>query len=239
MPSKGSVGSSGDLTLSSHIALAIIGRGHVYLNGKRIEALEALSEKNLHPLRLNHRDGLALINNTSYTTALASIVVYESRKLSMIADLAGALSTEAIGASTVAYDPAIHSLKPFKGKGQRIVSDNVRHLLRGSSLVNTSGIQDIYSVRCVPQVHGGIREALEYASHIAKIELNSVTDNPVFIKNEETNLVEVMAGGNFHGESVGIAMDALAIAVSELANISDRRIATLLDDRFNNGLCAP
>ena len=134
MPSKGSVGSSGDLTLSSHIALAIIGRGHVYLNGKRIEALEALSEKNLHPLRLNHRDGLALINNTSYTTALASIVVYESRKLSMIADLAGALSTEAIGASTVAYDPAIHSLKPFKG--QRIVSDNVRHLLRGSSLVN-------------------------------------------------------------------------------------------------------
>lgn len=237
MPSKGSVGSSGDLTLSSHIALAIIGRGHVYLNGKRIEALEALSEKNLHPLRLNHRDGLALINNTSYTTALASIAVYESRKLSMIADLAGALSTEAIGASTVAYDPAIHSLKPFKG--QRIVSDNVRHLLRGSSLVNTSGIQDIYSVRCVPQVHGGIREALEYASHIAKIELNSVTDNPVFIKNEETNLVEVMAGGNFHGESVGIAMDALAIAVSELANISDRRIATLLDDRFNNGLCAP
>ena len=89
-------------------------------------------------------------------------------------------------------------------------------------------------------MHRGIREALEYASHIAKIELkNSVTDNPVFIKNEETNLVEVMAGGNFHGESVGIAMDALAIAVSELANISDRRIATLLDDRFNNGLCAP
>ena len=160
--------------------------------------------------------------------------MYESRKLSMIADLAGALSTEAIGASTVAYDPAIHSLKPFKG--QRIVSDNVRHLLRGSSLVNTSGIQDIYSVPCVPQVHGGIREALEYASHIAKIELNSVTDNLVFIKNEETNLVEVMAGGNFHGESVGIAMDALAIAVSELANISDRRIAALLDDRFNNGL---
>ena len=135
------------------------------------------------------------------------------------------------------YDPAIHSLKPFKG--QRIVSDNVRHLLRGSSLVNTSGIQDIYSVRCVPQVHGGIREALEHASHIAKIELNSVTDNPVFIKNEETNLAEAMAGGNFHGESVGIAMDALAIAISELANISDRRIAALLDDRFNNGLCAP
>ena len=160
--------------------------------------------------------------------------MYESRKLSMIADLAGALSTEAIGASTVAYDPAIHSLKSFKG--QRIVSDNVRHLLRGRSLVNTSGIQDIYSVRCVPQVHGGIREALEYASHIAKIELNSVTDNPVFIKNEETNLAEAMAGGNFHGESVGIAMDALAIAISELANISDRRIAALLDDRFNNGL---
>ncbi len=236
VPSKGSVGSSGDLTLSSHIALAIIGRGHVYLNGKRMEALEALSEKNLHPLSLNYRDGLALINNTSYTTALASIVVYESRKLSMIADLAGALSTEAIGASTVAYDPAIHSLKPFKG--QRIVSDNVRHLLRGSSLVNMSGIQDIYSVRCIPQVHGGIREALEYASHIVKIELNSVTDNPVFIKNEETNLVEVMTGGNFHGESVGIAMDALAIAISELANISDRRIAALLDDRFNNGLPA-
>ena len=122
------------MTLSSHIALAIIGRGHVYLNGKRTEALEALSEKNLHPLRLNYRNGLALINHTSYTTALASIVVYESRKLSMIADLAGALSTEAIGASTVAYDPAIHSLKPFKG--QRIVSDNVRHLLCGSSLVN-------------------------------------------------------------------------------------------------------
>lgn len=236
VPSKGSVGSSGDLTLSSHIALAIIGRSHVYLNGKRTEALEALSEKNLHPLRLNYRNGLALINNTSYTTALASIVVYESRKLSMIADLAGALSTEAIGASTVAYDPAIHSLKSFKG--QRIVSDNVRHLLRGRSLVNTSGIQDIYSVRCVPQVHGGIREALEYASHIAKIELNSVTDNPVFIKNEETNLAEAMAGGNFHGESVGIAMDALAIAISELANISDRRIAALLDDRFNNGLPA-
>ena len=236
VPSKGSVGSSGDLTLSSHIALAIIGRGHIYLNGKRMEALEALSEKNLHPLSLNYRDGLALINNTSYTTALASIVVYESRKLSMIADLAGALSTEAIGASTVAYDPAIHSLKSFKG--QRIVSDNVRHLLRGRSLVNTSGIQDIYSVRCIPQVHGGVREALEYASHIVKIELNSVTDNPVFIKNEETNLVEVMTGGNFHGESVGIAMDALAIAISELANISDRRIAALLDDRFNNGLPA-
>lgn len=236
VPSKGSVGSSGDLTLSSHIALAIIVGGHVYLNGKRTEALEALSEKNLHPLRLNYRNGLALINNTSYTTALASIAVYESRKLSMIADLAGALSTEAIGASTVAYDPAIHSLKSFKG--QRIVSDNVRHLLRGRSLVNTSGIQDIYSVRCVPQVHGGIREALEYASHIAKIELNSVTDNPVFIKNEETNLAEAMAGGNFHGESVGIAMDALAIAISELANISDRRIAALLDDRFNNGLPA-
>lgn len=236
VPSKGSVGSSGDLTLSSHIALAIIGKGYVYMNGARVEAREALKEKKLQPLRLSYRDGLALINNTSYTTALASTVVYESRKLSKIADLAGALSADAIGASAVAYDPIIHSLKPFEG--QRVVADNVRHLLRGSSLVNTTDIQDIYSVRCMPQVHGGIREALEYASRIAKIELNSVTDNPVFIKNEETNLAKVMTGGNFHGESVGIAMDTLAIAISELANISDRRIAALLDDRFNNGLPA-
>lgn len=233
IPEQGSVGSSGDLAPSAHLVLVLIGKGKANFHGKQMDGLEALKQARIQPVKLEAKEGLALLNNTATMTANAVIALAEAEKLADIADIAGALSAEALKATTKAYEKDIQRVRPHKG--QILVASRLRKLLKGSSMVDNSKIQDQYSLRCIPQVHGAVRDALAYARNVVNIEINSVTDNPlIFI--DDNGSTKVISGGNFHGEPIAIAMDTLGIAVSELANISDRRIASILDPATNHGL---
>lgn len=232
VPEKGSVGSSGDLAPSAHVALVLIGRGEAFFEGRRMSGRKALERAGIWPLVLDAKEGLALINNTAAMTACAVVALGLSLCLADIADVAGALSAEALRATHKAFDARIHRLKAYQG--QIIVARRLRELLAGSTIVDEKRVQDQYSVRCIPQVHGAIREAINFAGKIVTTEINSVTDNPLGFSHG--GKVEFLSGGNFHGEAVAIAMDTLRLAVCEFANISDRRICSLLDSNHNFGL---
>lgn len=235
VPQKGSVGSSGDLAPSAHVILVLIGRGEVLLQGKRISGAEALKKVGIKPIILEAKEGLALINNTSTMTANAVLAVYEAKRLLDIADVTAGLSAEAFRATTKAYDSRVHALKPHAG--QILVAKHMRSLLAGSKMVDNSRVQDPYSFRCIPQIHGAVREAVRYAEGVVNTEINSVTDNPLIFV-EKNGKIDVISGGNFHGEPVAIAMDALGFSMAEIGNVADRRIASLLDPATNNGLPA-
>ena len=234
VPEKGSVGASGDLAPSSHIALALTGEGEVWYEKKIMPAEVVLKDAGISPLILEAKEGLALINNTAAMCAVSAFALARAQYLVDIADITGALSAQALLATHDAFDERIHELKGHKGQIQ--VAERMRKLLSGSSLTDKKRIQDQYSIRCIPQVHGAIRDALSYAESVVNTELNSVTDNPLFFKKGEK--IDVLSGGNFHGEAIALAMDTLRIAVSELANIADRRIFSLLDPALNFGLPA-
>lgn len=234
VPEKGSVGSSGDLAPSAHIILVMMGKGEAYFNGKKMPGMDALKLAKIKPLVLDAKEGLATINNTATMTAHAVFSLNLATILKDTADIAGALSAEALRATPKAFDPRIHNLKPHPG--QKKAADNMRRLLLGSTMLERKRVQDQYSIRCIPQVHGAVRDAIDYSSSVVNRELNSVTDNPLifFLRDQ----VDVVSGGNFHGESVAIAMDTLKLACAEFANISDRRISSLLDPSHNFGLPA-
>jgi histidine ammonia-lyase len=233
IPSKGSVGSSGDLAPSAHMVLVLIGEGEAEYQGKIMTGAEAMRKAGIRPVELSSKEGLALINNTSAMSSISAHVLYDTKWILDLADTCAALSLQALRGTDMAYDQRIHAIKFHDGQIQ--CAKNLRELLQGSTFVDRTRVQEAYSFRCVPQVHGAIREAYLYASKIVNTEINSVTDNPlVFLDND----IEVISGGNFHGEAVAIAMDCLGIAISEIANISDRRIATLFDPANNNGLPA-
>ena len=235
VPEKGSVGSSGDLAPSAHIMLVLLGKGEAFIQGKRVPGLKAMKHAKVKPISLDAKEGLALTNNTSAQTAVACLALLEAKRLADTGDIAGALSAEALRATTKAFDIRIHQLKPHKG--QLTVAKRLRKLLKGSTMIDNNRVQDQYSIRCMPQIHGAVREAIDYADRIITTEINAVTDNPLIF--QETNKkITVLSGGNFHGEPIAIALDALGIAICELANISDRRIASLLDPATNNGLPA-
>lgn len=234
IPEKGSVGSSGDLAPSAHLVLVLIGNGEAYYKGKKIDGGKAMKLAGIKPVILEAKEGLALINNTSAMCSVASQALFMSKKLLDTAEITGALSLEALRGTTKAYDERIHKIKPHRG--QLRVAENMRDLLSGSTMVDDTKIQDQYSLRCIPQIHGAARNAFYHIEEVVNTELNSVTDNPlIFNKNGK---LEVISGGNFHGEPVAMVMDYLAIAMSEIANVSDRRIASLLDPATNNGLPA-
>lgn len=235
IPEQGSVGSSGDLAPSSHLILVLIGKGEAKYKGQVTSGKEAMALAGITPIELEAKEGLALINNTSCMTSIAAINLYNAHNLIDHADTTGALSAEALRATDKAFLEQIHDLKPHDG--QITTAKNVRQLLDGSSMIDKTRIQDQYSIRCIPQVHGAVREALSYITKVVNTEINSVTDNPLIVMNEDGK-PEVISGGNFHGEPVAIAMDTLGIAMSELANIADRRIASLLDTANNHGLPA-
>ncbi len=234
VPSKGSVGSSGDLAPLSHMGLVLMGEGFAWFNGERLTGDEALKRAGLRPLQFASKEGLAWNNGTSVQTGVGTLATHLAVRLTRIADIAAALSMEAHTGLTAAYDPRPHALRGHEG--QKHVAANVLALLKNSTYVNSGNaaqrVQDAYSLRCTPQVHGATREAIRYAERVIATEVNAVTDNPLIF----ADTAEAISAGNFHGEPIAIAMDALGIAVSELANISERRTAKLLDVATNEGL---
>lgn len=232
IPSKGSMGSSGDLAPLSHLVLAMLGEGMVTYRGTEMSASRALRRARLGPVKLGAKEGIALINGTQMMSAFGSLAVVESEALCKMADITGAMSTEALRGSDTAFDDRIHRLRPHPG--QRASAANLRKLMAGSEIRESHRhgdrrVQDAYSLRCMPQVHGATRDAVRYARNVLDVEINSATDNPLIIPGAKTHL----EGGNFHGQPVALALDFLAIALSELANISERRIERMVNGNLS------
>ncbi len=228
IPSRGSVGASGDLAPLAHMCLPLIGRGEVWDEtlSRRVPAAEALKAKGIEPINLQAKDGLALINGTQMMAAYGAYVLERTLGLQREADLLAAMSLEALQGSASPFDERIHLIRPHHG--QQVVASNIRKLLEGSEILashrDCGKVQDPYSLRCVPQVHGASRDALDYACGCLETELNSVTDNPLVFEQGA-----ILSGGNFHGQPLALAMDFAAIALAELASISERRTYLLLE----------
>ena len=230
IPSQGSVGASGDLCPLSHLAISLLGEGEVFFQGRRMPTAEALQKTGLSPIDLKPKEGLALNNGTTVMTAIAALCVVDALSLGKMADVASALSLEALHGVPYAFDPRTHDLRPHTG--QRTVAGNLRRLIEGSEIVAAyqgKRVQDAYSLRCVPQVHGASRDAVDYVRQKVEIEINSVTDNPLIFPADG----EAISGGNFHGQPMAIAMDFFGIAAAEWANISERRTARLVDHKLS------
>ena len=235
VPEKGSVGASGDLAPLSCIALGLIGMGQVEYQGNIMEAQEAFRMAGLKPVELASKDGLALNNGTQMLTAVGLNTLYDAMKLTKIADIAGALTGEAMHAIGKAYDPKTHVLRGHPG--QMDAAQNMRSLLSGSKNVlpfQQGKVQDPYSQRCLPQIHGASRDAIRYVYEAVNREINAVTDNPIVFPEEE----EVVSGGNFHGQPMALAFDFLKIAISELASVSERRQERMVNPALSEGLPA-
>ena len=233
IPQKGSLGASGDLAPLAHMALPLIGEGEAVFDGMRMSGAEAMQKVNLSPIKLAAKEGLALTNGTSVMCALGVLETLRAEQLSQTADIAGCLSLEALYGTDLAFDERIHALRPFPR--QQECARYLRALLAGSEFTrphDSTNVQDAYTLRCIPQVHGAVRDAIAYARWAFEIELNAVTDNPLLFFDEAGD-VTVLSGGNFHGEPLAIAMDYLGLAVAELGNISERRVMRLTDEASN------
>ncbi|MGD9628144.1 MAG: histidine ammonia-lyase [Pyrinomonadaceae bacterium] len=239
IPQKGSLGASGDLAPLAHFACVLIGEGKAEYNGEVLSGAEAIAKAGLKPITLKAKEGLALTNGTTVMTAVGLLETARSIRLAELADVAGCLSLEALHGTLSAFDDRIHQLRPHPR--QLECARNLRSLLEGSDFVrgfDPSNVQDAYTLRCMPQVHGACRDAVAYAEWLIKIELNSVTDNPLIFQNDD-GTIEVISGGNFHGEPLALAFDYLTIALSELGNISERRIMRLTDEASNAHVLPP
>jgi histidine ammonia-lyase len=227
VPSQGSVGASGDLAPLAHMCLPLIGEGEAEFEGHILKGGEAMRAAGLEPLVLEAKEGLALINGTQAMTAVGALLVYDALELCTLADIAGAMSLEALKGSLRPFDPKVAKVRPHPGAAQ--VAENVRKLGANSPIHQShefcDKVQDAYSLRCIPQVHGATRDALAHVRAVIEREINSVTDNPLVFPDED----EVISAGNFHGQPVAIAMDYAKIAIAELASISERRIEYMLD----------
>lgn len=235
IPEKGSVGASGDLAPLAHLALAAIGEGEVFYQGERLPAMTALERAQIAPLQLEVKEGLALLNGTQAMGAVGSLALHRAERLVQLADVAGAMTLEALRGTPVAFDPRIHEARPHPGQVE--VAAHLRELLRDSEirqshLENDPRVQDAYSLRCMPQVHGAIRTALSHAQQVVEIESGSATDNPLVFS--ETG--EVLSGGNFHGAPLALVFDYAAIALTDLMSITERRIDRLVNPDSNEGL---
>jgi histidine ammonia-lyase len=235
VPEQGSLGASGDLAPLAHLALPVIGEGEVRLAGERLPAIEALGRCGLAPLVLEAKEGLALINGTQGMTALGVLAAWRGAKLAKVADISAALTIEAIFGTDRAFDPRVVGLRPHPG--QLASARNLVRLLAGSELLSSHResdhvVQDAYSIRCAPQVHGAFRDVVRHSAGTLEIELASVSDNPVVLPDSG----EILSGGNFHGQPIALACDALAAATVGLASISERRLYRLLDPKTSNGL---
>jgi histidine ammonia-lyase len=232
VPSRGSVGASGDLAPLAHLALPLLGVGRVRAGGAELPAREALAARGLAPLVLEAKEGLALINGTQAMTALLALAVLAMRRLVRVADLVGALSTDALRGTDAAFDARLHALRPHPG--QQASAANLWRLLQGSAIRDSHRqgdvrVQDPYSVRCMPQVHGACRDLLADVERKVLLEMNAVTDNPLVFPDNG----EVISGGNFHGEPMALAADVLALAAAELGSIAERRIEKLTNHAFS------
>ena len=236
VPEQGSVGASGDLAPLAHVALPLLGQGRVHHDGKQIPAARGLKIAGVKPVHLTAKEGLCLINGTQFSTAIAWKNIIDAGRLVRTADLAGAISLEALKGNPLPFSAALARLRPHPGHAA--VAANVRALLRGSHIRDAERrqdhLQDAYSLRCMPQVHGAARDALGFASSMVHRETETSTDNPLIIPEG----LKVISGGNFHGQAISVAMDTLAIALSTLGGISERRTERLLNPDSSRGLPA-
>jgi histidine ammonia-lyase len=234
VPSRGSVGASGDLAPLAHLALPLVGEGEAWFDGDRLPAPEALERAGLRPERLQAKEGLSLVNGTQFMAAFAALGLVRARRLAKTADIAGALSLEALQGSRTSFLPQIHALRPLRG--QQDSAANVLALLEGSAINEAhrwcDKVQDAYSLRCAPQVHGATRDLLDYVDYTVSVELNAATDNPLVLVEEDL----LVSNGNFHGQPLAFALDALALGVAELASISERRVERLVNPSLSGGL---
>jgi len=233
VPARGSVG-AGDLTPLAHLALPLVGEGEAVVEGRRLDGGAALRSVGLEPIRLASKEGLSLVNGTQFMTSMAALGIVRARRLAATADLACALSLEALQGSRTSFTSAVHRARPLKG--QQEAAANVWRLLEGSSIIEShrwcDKVQDAYALRCAPQVHGACRDLLDYVEATVAVELNAATDNPLVLLEEN----EIVSAGNFHGQPLAFALDALAMAVTELASISERRIERLVNPSLSDGL---
>ena len=236
VPSRGSVGASGDLAPLAHLALPLVGEGEAWVEGERLSGRDALARVGLEPVQLAAKEGLSLINGTQFMAAMLALALVRARRLARAADIACAVSVEALQGSRTSFLPQIHALRPLRGQGT--AAANVLRLLEGSAIIEAhrwcDKVQDAYSLRCAPQVHGASRDLLEYAEYTVGVELNAATDNPLVLVEDEV----LVSNGNFHGQPLAFALDALAMAVAELASISERRLERLVNPNLSEGLPA-
>ena len=235
IPEKGSVGASGDLAPLAHLALTAIGEGEAFFANERLSGGDALTRAGIEPLRLEAKEGIALLNGTQAMAAVGGLALLRAERVARLADVAGAMTLEALKGTPVAFDERIHAARPHAG--QTDVAKHLRELLRDSEIRESHldgdpRVQDAYSLRCIPQVHGAIRDALSHVRGIVEIETGSATDNPlVFVDSDE-----VLSGGNFHGAPLALAFDYAAMAVTDLMSITERRIDRLVNPDSNEDL---
>jgi histidine ammonia-lyase len=236
VPSRGSVGASGDLAPLAHLALPLVGEGEAWVDGRRLDGAAALAAVELKPVSLEAKEGLSLVNGTQFMAAFGALALARARRLVKAADIACSLSVEALQGSRTSFLPQIHAARPLRG--QIDSAANLLQLLEGSAINEShrwcDKVQDAYSLRCAPQVHGASRDLLAYAEATVSVELNAATDNPLVLVDDEL----LVSNGNFHGQPLAFALDALAMATSELANISERRIERLVNPSLSEGLPA-
>jgi histidine ammonia-lyase len=235
IPSRGSVGASGDLAPLAHLALALIGEGEVFMRGTRTAAADALDAAGLNPIELKAKEGLALLNGTQAMGSVGGLALARALRAARLFDLAGAMSLEALRGTPTAFDARIHQARPHPG--QMAAAAHLRELLENSEIreshrTNDPRVQDAYCLRCMPQVHGAVRTALEHAASVIEIETGSATDNPLIFSEDDA----VLSGGNFHGAPLALVLDYAAIALTDLLSISERRIDRLINPDINEGL---
>ncbi|KAF0821657.1 Histidine ammonia-lyase [Cytobacillus firmus] len=231
IPQQGSLGASGDLAPLSHLALVLMGEGEVFYKGERKPALEVLVQEGIEPVTLQAKEGLALINGTQAMTAMGVIGYLEAEKIAYQSELIAAVTMEGLNGIIDAFDENIHQARGYQQ--QVDTARRIREYLSGSSLITRQGeirVQDAYSIRCIPQVHGASWQTLDYVKEKLEIEMNAATDNPLIFENGES----VISGGNFHGQPIALAMDFMKIAAAELANISERRIERLVNPQLSD-----
>jgi histidine ammonia-lyase len=238
VPEKGSVGASGDLAPLAHLALACVGEGEAVYEGERLPGAQALRRAGLEPLRLEAKEGLALLNGTQALTAVGALALARAERVARAADVAGAMTLEALRGTPDAFDTKIHAARPHAGQQQSAA--RLRELLQDSEIreshrTGDPRVQDAYSLRCMPQVHGAARDALRHAREVTEVETGSATDNPlVFVS--DTGAADVLSGGNFHGAPLALAFDYAAVALVHLGNIVERRIDRVVNPDKNEGL---
>ena len=236
IPSQGSLGASGDLAPLAHLALVVIGEGEAVVNGQLVDGGAALASAGLQPIELYAKEGLALLNGTAQMVGMSALLVRRAINLVLTADIVGALSLEALHGTDRAYDPRVHALRPHPR--QINCADFLRRVLAGSRYLrrdDPNNVQDAYTLRCIPQVHGAVRDSIAYAQWVIDIELNTVNDNPILFV-DDAGEIDVVSAGNFHGEPVALAMDYAALGLTELGNMSERRCARLVDADSNGGI---
>lgn len=232
VPEKGSVGASGDLAPLSHIAMSLIGEGYVIENGQKVKTIDVLKRKNLKPLKLKEKEGLSLLNGTQYMTSILSLIIHDSLNLLKLSVIVAAASVDVLFGSPTAFDMRIQEVRNHQG--QKIISKLLLEYLEGSQIreshKNCQRIQDAYSIRAIPQVYGAVYDTLQYATKVVENEINASTDNPLVFDDE------VISGANFHGEPVALVADFLAIALTDLGNMIERRIDRLINPLINENL---